>query len=52
VAKNTPLFTIEAMKMESTVTAPKAGVVHEILVSTGRTVDAGTVLIVLAKDAL
>jgi len=51
VSSGQPLLTVEAMKMESTVTAPKAGVVHEILVATGRTVDAGTVLIVLAKDA-
>lgn len=30
VAINTPLFTIEAMKMESTITAPKAGIVKLI----------------------
>ncbi|GAA5220290.1 pyruvate carboxylase [Membranihabitans marinus] len=31
VEKNTPLFTIEAMKMESTITSPMAGVVENIV---------------------
>lgn len=31
VEKNTPLFTIEAMKMESTILSPASGIVHAIL---------------------
>ncbi|MEN0003412.1 MAG: biotin/lipoyl-containing protein, partial [Bacteroidota bacterium] len=33
VAANAPLFIIEAMKMESTITAPMAGVVKKIFLS-------------------
>jgi pyruvate carboxylase len=35
VQKNTPLFTIEAMKMESTILAPKDGVVNQIVLKDG-----------------
>jgi len=35
VDENTALFTIEAMKMESTITAPKAGIVKQIFLQPG-----------------
>jgi pyruvate carboxylase len=35
VQKNTPLFVIEAMKMESTIVAPYAGVVKNIVLKEG-----------------
>lgn len=35
IDKNTPLFTIEAMKMESTIVAPKAGKVKSIILTEG-----------------
>ncbi len=35
VDKNTPLFTIEAMKMESTIVAPKAGKVKSLVLNEG-----------------
>ncbi|MCU1693670.1 MAG: pyruvate carboxylase [Frankiales bacterium] len=47
VTKGQPLATIEAMKMESTVTAPVDGTVQELAVSDGDQVDAGDLLVVL-----
>ena len=35
IEKNTPLFTIEAMKMESTIVAPAAGVIKTIVLEEG-----------------
>ena len=35
VQKNTPLFTIEAMKMESTIVAPEAGTVKAVILNEG-----------------
>jgi pyruvate carboxylase len=35
IEKNTQLFAIEAMKMESTILAPKAGVVKSIYIKDG-----------------
>ncbi|MBS1564911.1 MAG: pyruvate carboxylase, partial [Bacteroidetes bacterium] len=35
VAKNTPLFTIEAMKMESTIVSPRAATIKAIVLSPG-----------------
>ena len=39
VEKNTPLFAIEAMKMESTVLAPHAGVISKIVLNEGSLVE-------------
>jgi len=47
VAKNTPLFLIEAMKMESTVVAPKKGVIKEIVLSDNQMVHQDDVVVVL-----
>jgi urea carboxylase len=51
VAAGQPLLALEAMKMESRVYAPTAGVVAEILARPGDQVEAGTVLLVLAPPA-
>ncbi|MFG2950638.1 5-oxoprolinase/urea amidolyase family protein [Streptomyces adustus] len=48
VAAGQPLLALEAMKMESRVHAPAAGVVAEILAGPGDQVEAGTALIVLS----
>jgi len=45
--KNTPLFTIEAMKMESTVVAPQAGVVEDILLKEGVLIEQDDVVITI-----
>jgi pyruvate carboxylase len=47
VALNAPLFSIEAMKMESTVTAPMAGVVQKIELPSGTLVEQDDVVVVL-----
>ena len=47
VTKGQPLATIEAMKMESTVTAPDDGTVTELAVGSGGQVEAGDLLLVL-----
>jgi pyruvate carboxylase len=39
------LFTLEAMKMETTVCAERAGRIAEVLVTTGMQVDAGDLLV-------
>ncbi|MGB5978259.1 MAG: biotin/lipoyl-containing protein, partial [Cyclobacteriaceae bacterium] len=39
VQEGAPLFTIEAMKMESTVTSPVAGTVEEVILSEGEMVE-------------
>ena len=49
VEKNTPLFLIEAMKMESTVVAPKKGVIKEIVLSDNQMVHQDDVVVVLGK---
>ncbi|MFJ6389738.1 5-oxoprolinase/urea amidolyase family protein [Streptomyces sp. NPDC091972] len=48
VTAGQPLLALEAMKMESRVHAPAAGVVAEILARPGDQVEAGTALMVLA----
>ncbi|MFJ2892178.1 5-oxoprolinase/urea amidolyase family protein [Streptomyces sp. NPDC087305] len=48
VTAGQPLLALEAMKMESRVHAPVAGVVTEILARPGDQVEAGTALVVLA----
>ncbi|MHC3472045.1 5-oxoprolinase/urea amidolyase family protein [Streptomyces sp. 7R007] len=51
VTAGQPLLALEAMKMESRVHAPVAGVVTEILARPGDQVEAGTALVVLAPAA-
>jgi urea carboxylase len=51
VTAGQPLLALEAMKMESRVHAPVAGVVAEILAGPGDQVEAGTALLVLAPAA-
>ncbi|MEU1515807.1 5-oxoprolinase/urea amidolyase family protein [Streptomyces sp. NPDC005811] len=51
VAAGQPLLALEAMKMESRVHAPTAGVVAEVLARPGDQVEAGTALLVLAPAA-
>ena len=45
------LFTLEAMKMETTVYAERAGRVAEVLVQPGTQVDAGDLLVRFEGDA-
>ncbi|MCL2755356.1 MAG: pyruvate carboxylase, partial [Oscillospiraceae bacterium] len=47
VAVNQPLFTIEAMKMETSVTARSAGTIADIFVKEGQLVKAGELLAVI-----
>ena len=49
VEENQVLAVIEAMKMETAVTAPCSGIVKEILISAGQTVKARELLIVMEK---
>ncbi|MFI7414079.1 5-oxoprolinase/urea amidolyase family protein [Streptomyces sp. NPDC049627] len=51
VTAGQPLLALEAMKMESRVSAPMAGVVVEVLARPGDQVEAGTALVVLAPAA-
>jgi len=44
VQQGDPLFTIEAMKMNTSVSAPKAGKVEEIMTTIGDAVDEGQLL--------
>lgn len=50
VEKNETLFEVEADKVTTEVPALKAGVLSEILVGEGETVDVGTVLAVIASE--
>jgi pyruvate carboxylase len=52
VKKNTPLFSIEAMKMESTVVAARNGKIQEILLNEGSLVEQDDVVLVIAKEGL
>ncbi|WP_193141492.1 acetyl/propionyl/methylcrotonyl-CoA carboxylase subunit alpha [Meridianimarinicoccus sp. MJW13] len=47
VTQGDPLFVLEAMKMEHTLTAPRDGTVQEVLVAEGDQVTDGAVLLVL-----
>jgi len=47
VSNGTPLFVIEAMKMESTVTASKDGKVRQVVLQAGLMVDQNDVVIEL-----
>jgi pyruvate carboxylase len=49
VTKNTPLFVIEAMKMESTIVAPQAGVIKNIVLAEGVFVEQDDVVVELAS---
>ncbi len=44
VAEDDQIATLEAMKMEMPIVAPKGGVIKEIMVAAGQEVDADTVL--------
>jgi pyruvate carboxylase len=48
VKKNQPLFIMEAMKMETTVTASEDAVVERIVVGDGTLVEADDLVLVLA----
>jgi pyruvate carboxylase len=48
VEKNTPLFAIEAMKMESTIVASKPGTISEVVLNEGSLVEQDDVVLVLA----
>jgi 3-methylcrotonyl-CoA carboxylase alpha subunit len=50
VDRGTPLVVLEAMKMEQTLTAPRAGRVTAVRCAAGDRVDAGAVLVEL-EDA-
>jgi pyruvate carboxylase len=45
VEENTPLFVIEAMKMETTITAPAAGKVKKIHLPAGELVEQGDLIV-------
>lgn len=47
VEAGAPLLVLEAMKMESTIPAPKAGIVADVVVSVGDAVRVGQVLVEL-----
>ncbi|MDZ4668528.1 MAG: pyruvate carboxylase [bacterium] len=49
VLKNTPLFAIEAMKMESTVVAPRSGKVESVLLGDGVLIEQDDVVVILSK---
>ena len=45
-----PLVVVEAMKMENELRATRSGVVSEVLVQEGQSVEAGTLLLVVAAE--
>jgi pyruvate carboxylase len=47
IEENTPLFAIEAMKMESTISSPKSGKVKSVTVKVGEMVDQDDLIIEL-----
>ena len=47
VAKDQPLLTLDAMKLENEIPSPKAGVVKSVAVKAGAKVDKGQVLVVV-----
>jgi len=49
VAKNTPLFTIEAMKMESTIVAPQSGKIAAVVLTAGQLVEQDDLIIEMGK---
>ena len=52
VVAGQPLVSIEAMKMETVLTAPSDGIVHRVLPSAGTQVVAGEALVVLEAAEL
>jgi biotin carboxyl carrier protein len=50
VAADAPLATLEAMKMENELLAPSAGRIAKVRATAGTKVEAGAVLIVIARD--
>ncbi|MFC7714821.1 biotin/lipoyl-containing protein [Nonomuraea recticatena] len=50
VSEGQPLVIVEAMKMEHTVTAPMAGVISELPVKAGQSVDMDAVLAVVDTE--
>jgi biotin carboxyl carrier protein len=48
VTASQPLVVVEAMKMENELRSPKAGIIKEVAVSAGMSVDAGRVLVTVA----
>jgi pyruvate carboxylase len=51
VAEGDPLAVLEAMKMESTITAPHGGIVARVAAKTGRRLESGDLVLVLADRA-
>ena len=49
VSKNTPLFVIEAMKMESTIVAPSAATIKTLVLAEGVFVEQDDVVVELGK---
>ena len=49
VARGAPLVTVEAMKMEHTLTAPHEGIVERVVFGMGDRVSAGAVLVELTS---
>jgi len=47
VEKDTPLFIIEAMKMESTICAPQAGTIKKVLISNNSMVEQNDCILIL-----
>jgi biotin carboxyl carrier protein len=50
VEAGAPLVTLEAMKMENELRAPRAGTVTKLGAAAGATVDGGTLLVVITPD--
>ena len=51
VSKDTPIFVIEAMKMETTITAPADGVVRRIHLPAGTLVQQGDLVVEFERPA-
>lgn len=50
VAANAPLLILEAMKMENEIRSPREGIVKEVRVEAGRTVELQQVLVILGDE--
>jgi 3-methylcrotonyl-CoA carboxylase alpha subunit len=50
VARGDPLFSIEAMKMEHGITAPRAGTVRAVRVAPGQQIAEGTIVVVIELE--